>query len=191
MTRTTTAIGYTDNLPASDPASLVEREVELPEPGPHDLVVAVEAVSVNPIDTKVRRAQPSGGFRVLGFDAAGTVAAALADGADEEDLETACAAVAPQPVDQLILQGDLTAIAPGPLVPELARLMHAAADVESRGGATVFRFSRASISRKPERSLNTSTVCTKLPALFSWMRRRCAMKSASSSRKGASAPMVS
>ncbi|WP_194786062.1 zinc-binding alcohol dehydrogenase family protein [Actinomyces haliotis] len=75
MTRTTTAIGYTDNLPASDPASLVEREVELPEPGPHDLVVAVEAVSVNPIDTKARRAQPSGGFRVLGFDAAGTVAA--------------------------------------------------------------------------------------------------------------------
>lgn len=84
---------------------------------------------------------------VLARGAAGTVAAALADGADEEDLETACAAVAPQPVDQLILQGDLTAIAPGPLVPELARLMHAAADVESRGGATVFRFSRASITR--------------------------------------------
>lgn len=75
MTRTTTAIGYTDNLPITDPASLVEREIELPEPGPHDLVVAVEAVSVNPIDTKARRAQPSGGFRVLGFDAAGTVVA--------------------------------------------------------------------------------------------------------------------
>ena len=51
MTRTTTAIGYTDNLPVTDPASLVEREIELPEPGPHDPVVAGEAVSVNPIDS--------------------------------------------------------------------------------------------------------------------------------------------
>lgn len=70
---TTTAIGYVKNLPATDPGALVAREVEVPEPGPHDLLVEVEAVSVNPVDAKLRAGAPSSGFRVLGFDAAGTV----------------------------------------------------------------------------------------------------------------------
>lgn len=70
---TTTAIGYENNLPADDPRSLVAREVEVPPLGPHDLLIEVEAVSVNPVDVKLRAAAPSGGFRVLGFDAAGTV----------------------------------------------------------------------------------------------------------------------
>lgn len=69
----TTAIGYTENLPASDPASLIERTIEVPAPGPHDLLVEVEAVSVNPVDVKLRAGAPSGGFRVLGFDAVGIV----------------------------------------------------------------------------------------------------------------------
>lgn len=71
--KTTTAIGYTQNLPATDPKSLIPQEIELPELGPHDLLVAVEAVSVNPVDTKVRLGTPTDGFKVLGFDAAGTV----------------------------------------------------------------------------------------------------------------------
>lgn len=74
-TRTTTAIGYESNLPASDPAALVAREVDVPELGPHDLLVEVEAVSVNPVDVKVRAGAPANGFRVLGFDAAGVVRA--------------------------------------------------------------------------------------------------------------------
>ena len=69
----TTAIGYTENLPASDPASLIERTIEVPAPGPPDLLVEVEAVSVNPVDVKLRAGAPSGGFRVLGFDAVGIV----------------------------------------------------------------------------------------------------------------------
>lgn len=72
--RTAIAIGYETNLPSADPASLVERVVEVPEPGPHDLVVEVEAVSVNPVDVKQRTRADSGGFRVLGFDASGIVA---------------------------------------------------------------------------------------------------------------------
>ncbi|GAB3588184.1 helicase-associated domain-containing protein [Calidifontibacter terrae] len=52
----------------------------------------------------------------------------------------------PTLVDRVFIQGDLTAIAPGPLTDELHRLMHRAADVESRGGATVFRFSAGSLS---------------------------------------------
>ena len=70
---TTTAIGYEKNLPTTDPAALIEREIEVPELGPHDLLVAVEAVSVNPVDVKLRAGAPADGFTVLGFDAAGIV----------------------------------------------------------------------------------------------------------------------
>lgn len=71
--QTTTAIGYEKNLPATDPEALISREVEIPALGPHDLLVEVEAVSVNPVDVKLRAGAPASGFRVLGFDAAGTV----------------------------------------------------------------------------------------------------------------------
>jgi zinc-binding alcohol dehydrogenase family protein len=72
------AVGYRKSLPATDLESLVDVDIARPEPGPHDLLVKVEAVSVNPVDTKVRRrAEPeNGGIKVLGWDAAGTVVAA-------------------------------------------------------------------------------------------------------------------
>lgn len=70
---TTTAIGYENNRPAADPAALIERTVEVPRLAPHDLLVEVVAVSVNPVDVKLRAQAPSDGFRVLGFDAAGIV----------------------------------------------------------------------------------------------------------------------
>jgi len=60
-----------------DIASLVDIELPKPAPGPRDLLVKVEAVSVNPVDTK-RRTDPAktdNAPRVLGWDAAGTVAA--------------------------------------------------------------------------------------------------------------------
>jgi hypothetical protein len=53
----------------------------------------------------------------------------------------------PQPVDHVLLQADLTAVAPGPLVSDLAHELALAADVESRGGATVYRFTEASVRR--------------------------------------------
>lgn len=53
----------------------------------------------------------------------------------------------PPPVDHVLLQADLTAVAPGPLDPALEGLMALAADVESRGGATVYRFGPASVRR--------------------------------------------
>lgn len=73
------AIGYQRSLPPSDPASLVD--VELPDPPAptgRDLLVRIRAVSVNPVDTKVRRRAepPAGEWKVLGFDAAGEVVAA-------------------------------------------------------------------------------------------------------------------
>ncbi|MFZ3121148.1 MAG: zinc-binding alcohol dehydrogenase family protein [Variovorax sp.] len=71
------AIGYYAPLPIDDPASL--QDLTLPEPvaGPRDLLVRVSAISVNPVDTKVRRnaAPEAGQAKVLGWDAVGTVEA--------------------------------------------------------------------------------------------------------------------
>jgi zinc-binding alcohol dehydrogenase family protein len=68
------AVGYRKSLPITDPDSLVDAELPVPEPGPHDLLVRVEAVSVNPVDTKVRNGNdPAGELKVLGYDAAGVV----------------------------------------------------------------------------------------------------------------------
>ena len=58
----------------TDIASLVDIELPTPTPGGRDLLVKVEAVSVNPVDTKQRKAG-SATPRVLGWDAAGSVAA--------------------------------------------------------------------------------------------------------------------
>lgn len=70
---TTTAIGYRANLPVTDPASLATEQVETPTLHPHDLLVEVKAVSVNPVDVKLRAGVKPSGLRVLGFDAAGVV----------------------------------------------------------------------------------------------------------------------
>lgn len=71
------AVGYQQSLSASDPQAL--QDINLPDPvaSGHDILVRVEAISVNPVDTKVRkRVQPEGGqYKVLGWDAAGTVEA--------------------------------------------------------------------------------------------------------------------
>ena len=71
------AIGYQHSLPITDAASLVDIEQPKPTPTGRDLLVSVAAISVNPVDTKVRmRAQPEAGqWKVLGWDAAGTVEA--------------------------------------------------------------------------------------------------------------------
>ena len=70
------AIGSYDGLPIGDPASLVDVELPVPELRPRDVLVRVQAVSVNPVDVKVRASlghcDPP---RVLGFDAAGIVEA--------------------------------------------------------------------------------------------------------------------
>lgn len=71
----TAAIGYVNNLPVSDGSAFVAREIDVPPLKPHDILVEVAAVSVNPVDVKLRASADPGGFRVLGFDAAGTVRA--------------------------------------------------------------------------------------------------------------------
>ncbi|WP_275463427.1 helicase C-terminal domain-containing protein [Streptomyces noursei] len=53
----------------------------------------------------------------------------------------------PEPLDHVLLQADLTAVAPGPLHRPLAEALGILADVESKGGATVYRFTPASVRR--------------------------------------------
>jgi len=53
----------------------------------------------------------------------------------------------PEPVDHVLLQADLTAVAPGPLEPVIAHGLALLADVESRGGATVYRFGADTVRR--------------------------------------------
>ena len=75
------AIAYYQSLPVQDPLAL--QDIELPEPvaGPRDLLVEVKAISVNPVDTKVRQnVQPeAGAAKVLGWDVAGVVKAVGSD----------------------------------------------------------------------------------------------------------------
>lgn len=71
------AVGLYRYLPIDDPQSLVELELPQPEPGARDLLVTVRAIAINPIDTKLRAPKPRVETqpRVLGWDAAGEVAA--------------------------------------------------------------------------------------------------------------------
>ena len=77
------AVALTRYLPIDDPGSLLDVELDAPSPGPRDLLVRVEAVSVNPVDTKVRAPKPQvePQPRVLGYDAAGVVEAVGAEAA--------------------------------------------------------------------------------------------------------------
>ena len=71
------AIAYYQSLPADDAQALQDVELAAPNPGPRDLLVEVSAISVNPVDTKIRNkvAPPDGEAKVLGWDAAGVVSA--------------------------------------------------------------------------------------------------------------------
>lgn len=71
------AVGYKTPLPIADPNSLLDIELPNPEATGHDLLVEVKAVSVNPVDVKVRASvKPEGTeYKILGWDAAGIVKA--------------------------------------------------------------------------------------------------------------------
>jgi zinc-binding alcohol dehydrogenase family protein len=75
------AVGYHHNLPLSDERALLDLDLPEPTPGPRDLLVAVQAVSVSPVDVKVRAgvAPEPGQAKLLGWDAAGIVQAVGAE----------------------------------------------------------------------------------------------------------------
>jgi NADPH2:quinone reductase len=76
------AIGYQTPGPIDRPYALIDIDLPKPSPTGRDILVAVQAVSVNPVDTKVRSGAgpfPGADYRVLGWDAAGVVEAVGAE----------------------------------------------------------------------------------------------------------------
>jgi hypothetical protein len=86
----------------------------------------------------------SGALGVTGLGGLASYARELLGG---DDPTTTLAGLLPEPVDHVLIQADLTAVAPGPLESALARQLQLVADVESRGGATVYRFTPDSVRR--------------------------------------------
>ncbi|MBQ2260349.1 MAG: zinc-binding alcohol dehydrogenase family protein [Loktanella sp.] len=72
------AVALTRYLPVTDPQAFVDVDLPKPVPAGRDILVAVKAVSVNPVDTKVRKSKGADVVenppRVLGYDAAGVIA---------------------------------------------------------------------------------------------------------------------
>jgi NADPH:quinone reductase len=70
-------VSFYKSLPIKDPESFLDLTAEPPRPGPRDLLVEVRAISVNPVDTKIRAGggpgKPEGELLILGWDAAGLV----------------------------------------------------------------------------------------------------------------------
>ena len=71
------AVAYYQPLPAEHPEALQDVQLAEPVPGPRDLLVEVRAISVNPVDTKIRQGvtPADGAAKVLGWDASGVVKA--------------------------------------------------------------------------------------------------------------------
>ena len=92
------AIGLYNYLPIEDERSLIDVQIDQPKPNGKDLLVAVKAISVNPVDTKVRapKQQTETTPRILGWDAAGEVTAI---GSEVEDYAVG---------DQVYYAGDIT-----------------------------------------------------------------------------------
>ena len=69
------AVGYRQSHPIDHPDALIDLELAAPIASGHDLLVEVQAISVNPVDTKIRRgvAPDAGAIKILGWDTAGIV----------------------------------------------------------------------------------------------------------------------
>ncbi|WP_405599214.1 helicase-associated domain-containing protein [Streptomyces sp. NBC_01410] len=172
---------------APDPESVLARlrwERPLRGSGTADENAARNAAAVGPTDLRsriaawtLREAEVLGitgrgalsahGRALLGHDtapAAGTDGTGAARHARAEELAAeataALAPLLPEPLDHVLLQADLTAVAPGPLQRPLAETLSVLADVESKGGATVYRFTPGSVRRALDAGRSASDLHT-------------------------------
>ena len=92
------AVAYRKSLPIDHADSLIDIELPAPQPEGRDLLVEVKAISVNPVDVKIRTNAPpaEGQAKVIGWDAAGVVKAVGPD------------ATLFKPGDEVWYAGDLT-----------------------------------------------------------------------------------
>ena len=98
---------------------------------------------------------------VIGAGALSSMGAAVAAGTDPG---SALAEALPSPVDEILLQGDLTGIIPGRPSPALYHLIDAAATIESRGGALTVRFTDRSITDALDGGMDAESLLTGLGA---------------------------
>ncbi len=99
---------------------------------------------------------------ITGRGALTTYGRQLVGGAAEPTVATVLADRLPPPVDHVLVQADLTVVAPGPLEVDLAREMALVADVESAGAATVYRVTEATARR----ALDAGRTAAELHELF-------------------------
>jgi hypothetical protein len=92
---------------------------------------------------------------VIAFQALSTAGRRLLAG-DQEAAAAALRKALPEPVDTVLVQADLTVVAPGRLQPELAGRLAAAADIESAGSATVYRVTPDSLRRAFDAGASTA-----------------------------------
>lgn len=140
---------------------------------------ADRAWQVHDVDEHLRWARPLGALREPGSSAADTLGQArtlglVADGAttaarqlltDPEAAARTMDAAMPAIVEQVVIQADLTAIAPGPLGREARELLDQVADVESQGAATVYRFTQHSVHRALDEGWDAAGLLTRLEEL--------------------------
>ena len=100
---------------------------------------------------------------VTGRGGLSTAGRALVAGDEVDAVAATMASQLPEPVDHVLVQADLTAIAPGPLHGDLAQLMRLTADVESRGGATVYRFTPGVRAAGPRRRVDRRRAARRPP----------------------------
>ncbi|MGW2224367.1 helicase-associated domain-containing protein [Streptomyces formicae] len=150
-----------------DPESLLARlRWERPSPASRELRSSLAQWTLNEAEL----------LGVTGRGALSTHGRALLDAADDEATSPAERGVAasraaqllapllPEPLDHVLLQADLTAVAPGPLERPLADALAVLADVESKGGATVYRFTPGSVRRALDSGQSASDLHTFLTA---------------------------
>ncbi|MGW1492507.1 helicase-associated domain-containing protein [Streptomyces sp. NPDC002402] len=138
--------------------------------GPTDLRARIAAWTLREAEVlgiTGRGALSAHGRALLGHDtapAAGTDETGAARHARAEELAAdataALAPLLPEPLDHVLLQADLTAVAPGPLQRPLAETLSVLADVESKGGATVYRFTPGSVRRALDAGRSASDLHT-------------------------------
>ncbi|GAB2605822.1 helicase-associated domain-containing protein [Pseudactinotalea suaedae] len=99
---------------------------------------------------------------LLGAGALGEPARALLTGGDRAAVAASLRALYPAAVSEMIVQGDLTGVVPGRPSEELARLLEACADVDSRGAALTVRFTTSSVGRALEAGWSDSELLARL-----------------------------
>jgi len=148
----------------TDPAGIASRLAwSTPRRGQRPEQVAAVLAEAEALGVTGRGALTSYGRLLLAGGSAGSVAGSAGSaGSAGGGVERALAARLPAPVDHVLVQADLTVVAPGPLDPDLARQLALVADVESAGGATVYRLTEATVRR----ALDAGRTAAELHELF-------------------------